>query len=340
MKVKIANKWVGNNEPVFIVAEAGINHNGEVEKAKMLISAAAEAGADAIKFQTHIPEKEMIKEGPTAAYVGESLFDLLKKVELSLEDYKELKRYAEKKGLLFLSTPFSMEAIDLLDDLGVKAFKISSGDLTTFPMLEKIAKKGKPIILSTGMSSYEEIKNSINFIKKINNQLIILHCTSDYPTKYENVNLGVIKKLKDDFRFPVGISDHSEGIYIALAAVALGACLVEKHFTTNRSWPGPDQKVSIEPGELEELVKGAKAIKKALGDEKTVTKDELEGQKMARKSIVSTKQIPKGTIIKEDMVGIKRPGTGIPAKELFKVIGKRTKRHIKSDTVINWRDLE
>lgn len=339
MEIKIGNRSIGDGKPCFIIAEAGINHNGDMEKAKMLIDSAAECGADAIKFQTHLPEKEMLKEDETADYVGESLFDLLKRVELSKEDHVVLKEYADSKGILFLSTPFSREASDMLEKIGVPAYKIGSGEMTNLPLLEHIAKKKKPMFISTGMSTLEEIEETINFVKN-NNNLVILHCTSTYPTRYEDMNLRVITKLKDKFKMPVGLSDHSIGICAAFAAVVLGACVIEKHFTIDRNWPGPDQKASINPSELEELVIGVRAIERALGSTKMVIDDEAPVQKMARESVVSLVNIIKGTVIQKDMVWVKRPGTGIPAKQLDKVIGMKTKNNIKADTLIRWNDLE
>ena len=337
--MKIGNRDIGEGQACFVIAEAGINHNGDIDKAKMLIDAAATCGADAVKFQTHLPEKEMLRDSVTAAYVGESLFDLLKRVELSREDHAELKGHATNKGILFLSTPFSREAVELLEEIGVPAYKVGSGEMTNFPLLKHIANKKKPMIISTGMSTFQEIEETVSFIKKYNNDLILMHCTSTYPTRYEDVNLKVIEKLRQHFGIPVGLSDHSAGIYTALAAVALGACMIEKHFTIKRSWPGPDQKASITPGELKELVKGIRAIEKALGSIKKVADDEMPVQRMARESVVSLVDIRKGTVIEENMVWVKRPGTGIPAKYLGEVIGKKAKQDIAANSVITWEDL-
>lgn len=339
MKVRIGARAIGDGEPCFIIAEAGINHNGDIEKANTLVDAAARAGADAIKFQTHLTEKEMLPDAVTADYVGESLFSLLKRLELSRKHHQELKKRAEKQGILFLSTPFSREAADLLEELGVLAYKTGSGEMTNLPLLEHIARKGKPMIISTGMSTLKEIENTVDFLKPINSQLILLHCTSTYPTKYEDVNLKVIGKLKRKFGLPVGLSDHSSGIYTALGAVALGASVVEKHFTIDRNWPGPDQKSSINPAELTELVQGVRAIEQALGDRKRVLSEEKAVQKMARESVISLINIPRGAILRSNMVWVKRPGTGIPAKDLKLVIGKKTKRDIPANSLILWKDL-
>ncbi len=338
-RIRIANRSIGEGEPCFIIAEAGINHNGNIVLAKRLIDAAKEAGADAVKFQTHLAQHEMLSQGPTAGYVGESLFDLLKRVELSKEDHIELKRRAIEKQVMFLSTPFSREAVDLLEQVGVEAYKVGSGEMTNFPLLKYIASKGKPVILSTGMSSIDEIRETVNFLKGLTGDLVILHCISSYPPKYEDLNIKFINVLQREFRIPVGFSDHSTGIYPSLAAVALGACVIERHFTTDRNLPGPDQKASLTPAEFAEMVKGIRIVEKVLGNTRVVTPEEQEIQKMARESVVSQVDIPQGTILKRDMVWVKRPGTGIPAKDLDKVIGRKSKVHIKANSLISWEDF-
>lgn len=337
--IKIGNRKIGPGRPTFIIADGGINHNGDLDIAKELVAEAAKSGADAIKFQTHLPECEMLPDTETAEYVGESLFDLLKSVELSRDDHVILKDYALSKRIMFLSTPFCIEAADLLEDLGVPAYKVGSGELTNFPLLKHIAKIGKPMIISTGMSTIEEIKDSIEFVKMYNDQIAVLQCTSTYPCAYENVNLNVIKILKNRFDVIVGLSDHSEGIYTSLAAVALGADIIEKHFTVDRNMPGPDQKASIEPHELIELVKGARAIELALGSSKNVIDEEIAVQRMARESVVSLIEISKDTIIEPDKIGVKRPGTGIPAKLLDEIVGKETTRTIKANVLLSWDDI-
>jgi N-acetylneuraminate synthase/N,N'-diacetyllegionaminate synthase len=339
MKVKIGNKLIGEGEPCFIIAEAGINHNGDITLAKMLIDAAKEAGADAVKFQTHLAEKEMLKGEITADYIGEPVFNLIKRMELSKEQHQELTSYCEDNGIIFLSTGYCKEAVDLLDEFGLPLLKVGSGEVTNLPLIEYIAKKGKPMIVSTGMTTMEELKLSVELIKKLNDKLILLQCTSTYPTKYEDVQLKGIEQLRKEFEVPVGFSDHSIGIYIPLAAVALGACVIEKHFTMDRNLPGPDQKASIEPDELKELVKGIRAIEDAMKKPKAVVEGEKEVQNFARESVVSILDIPKETIITNGMVDVKRPGIGIPAKDLNKVIGKKTKNAIKKNSLIKWGDL-
>lgn len=329
----------GNRKPTFIIAECGINHNGDLNTAKTMINEASKSGVDAVKFQTHLPDYEMLADTETANYVGESLYDLLKRVELTKSEHVILKEYALLKGVIFLSTPFCVEAVDMLEELDVIAYKVGSGELTNLPLLERIIKTKKPMIISTGMSTLEEIKESIDFIKMHNNQLAVLQCTSTYPCAYENVNLNVIKTLKNKFNVIAGLSDHSEGIYVSLAAVALGADIIEKHFTIDKNMLGPDQKASIEPYELMDLVKGIRAIELAMGSSKKVLKEEIPVQKMARESVVSLKDIPNNSIIEPGMVGVKRPGTGIPAKLLSEVIGKKTIKEIKANSLLSWNAL-
>lgn len=337
--IKIANRNIGKGEPVYVIAEAGINHEGDIETAKKLIRIAKDAGADAIKFQTHLPEKEMLND--LNIKIGDiTLFELLKKVELTKDNHIKLKEYATRKGIEFLSTPFCKEAVDLLEEIDIPAYKVGSGEMTNFPLLEYIAKKKKPMIISTGMNTYEEIDETIVFLKKFKSEIILLHCTSDYPTKYEDVNLRVIKKLQEKFEIPIGLSDHSIGIYTALASVPLGACVIEKHFTSDKNLLGPDHKISLNPTELKKLVEGIRIVEKAMGSIKELTDNEIAIRKIAHESIVSLMDIPKETIIKRNMIGMKRPGTGIPSKDFDRLIGLKTIRNIKANTIIKWSDFE
>lgn len=339
-KFKIASRWVGEGCPVFIIAEAGINHNGDYYKAVDLVDAAAESGADAVKFQTHLPEKEMLREGFSAGYIGQSFFDLLKKCELSEDDHIRLMERAKKKKILFLSTPFSREAADFLDGLGVAAFKTGSGELTNIPLLEHIARKNKPMIISTGMSSMTEIANTVSAVKKLNKKIILMQCTSTYPAEYKNINLGAMAVLKKRFGFSIGLSDHSYGIYTALGAAALGAVVLEKHFTLDRSWSGPDQKASIIPDELRELVRGTRALEQALGNKKVVIKEEIPVRKMANESIVSLCNINVNETLTYKNIWVKRPGIGIPASRLDGVIGRKARKSIRANSLIKWSDLQ
>jgi len=341
MKIKIGNRSVGDGEFPLVLPDVGINHEGDVEKALAMVDAAADAGAEAIKFQTHFIEKEMIHTDMKPGKISdESLFDIIKRCELSEDEQKELKSRCDKRGIIFLSTPFSVEAADFLDGIGVPAFKVGSGELTNIPFLEHIAAKGKPMIMSTGMSELDEIRRSVDAVRKFDVPFILLQCTSTYPSKYTDVKLGAIKVLRDEFNVPVGLSDHSFGVYTALGAVALGACLVEKHFTLDRSWPGPDQIVSLEPGELKHLVEGAKAIYQALGSEKRIIEDERPVVEFARHSVVALRDIAKGETFTRENVWVKRPGTGeIQANDISKVLGKKALVDISYDSQLRWEQV-
>lgn len=339
--VNISGRMVGNGQLCLIIAEAGINHNGDLSLARELVYAAAEAKADVIKFQTHFPEHEMLRDGISAGYVGEPLFDLLTRTALSKDAHFELKELAEEKlGIMFLSTPFSREAADFLEELGVAAFKTGSGELTNIPLQLHIARKVKPMIISTGMSRWDEIITTANLIVSIGAPFILLHCVSLYPSDYSHLNLGVIAKMKERFNVPVGLSDHTLGIYTAFAGAALGANVIEKHFTMSRKLSGPDQSASIEPNELLELVIGVRAIEAALGSEKQIQPGEDEVRKMAHHSVVSLRNMQAGKIIDEKDVWVKRPGVGVPAKYLPQFIGRKLKRDIPKDSLLKWEDLE
>jgi N-acetylneuraminate synthase len=338
--ITIAGRQIGDGQPCFVIAEAGINHNGDTALAAKLVDAAAAAGADAIKFQTHFPEHEMLRGGATAAYVGESLFDLLTRTALSRDAHFELRNRARDKGILFLSTPFSREAADFLETVGVPAYKTGSGELTHLPLQRHIARKGRPMIVSTGMSTPEEIERTVQTIRAEGTPFALMHCTSTYPTPYPHVQLGCIAALKERYRVPVGFSDHTLGNFAAFAAVAAGAQLFEKHFTVSRSLPGPDQQGSMEPQELEELVRGIRAIEQSLGAAKKIQPGEQDVRDMALHSVVSIRGIAAGATIGQDDVWAKRPGTGIPARQLSEVIGRVAKRAIAKDQLIQWDDLQ
>ena len=338
--MKIGSREVGPGQPCFVIAEAGINHNGDVTLAAELVDAAAEAGADAIKFQTHLPEYEMLRDGATAGYVGESLFDLLTRTALSRDAHYELRDRALKKGVMFLSTPFSREAADFVESLGVPAFKTGSGELTNLPLQRHIARKGKPMIISTGMSTPEEIDRTVAVIRSEKVPFALMHCTSTYPTPYEHVQLGCIGRLQAQYGVPVGFSDHTLGNFAAFGAVAIGANLFEKHFTVSRSLPGPDQQGSMEPAELKELVKGIRTIEQASGSTKQIQPGEQDVRNMALHSVVSIRDIASGATIGSADVWVKRPGTGIPARRLDEVIGRVAKRPIAKGCLVSWEDLQ
>ncbi len=337
--ITIGTRVVGGGYPCFVIAEAGINHNGDVKLAAELVEAAATAGADAIKFQTHFPEHEMLRGGATAAYVGESLFDLLTRTALSREAHVQMRDLAARKGIIFLSTPFSREAADFLDSIGVPAYKTGSGELTNIPLQRHIARKGKPMIVSTGMSTPEEIDATVNALRQEHAQFALMHCTSTYPTPYEHVQLGCIRELQIRYGVPVGFSDHTLGTAVSLAAVASGANLFEKHFTASRSLPGPDQQGSMEPKELEALVKDIRAIERSLGAVKQIQPGEQDVRDMALHSVVTLRDIEAGATIGVEDVWVKRPGTGIPARRLSDVIGKVARRALARDQLVRFEDL-
>jgi len=350
-KIKIGNKKIGKRESCFIIAEAGVNHNGDIKLAKKLIDVAKEAGVDAVKFQTFKAENVVSKNAGMAEYQKKNIrktetqLEMIKKFELTYKDFRELKKYCDRKKIIFLSTPHSDDAIDFLESL-VPTFKIGSGDLTNLPFLEKIAQKKKPIILSTGMSDLNEIEEALKTIRKISKKKIsLLHCTTNYPCPIEEVNLRAMITLKEKFEkkfapLEIGYSDHTEGITVSIAAVAMGAGILEKHFTLDKNLPGPDHRASLEPQELKEMVKAIRDAEKALGSAiKRPTVNEEKIKKIARKSIIARIDIPRGTKITKDMLVIKRPGNGIEPKYINKVINKKTKKNIKRDELILWQDI-
>ena len=338
--VRIGQRAIGDGHPCFIIAEAGINHNGDTALAAELVDAATAAGADAIKFQTHFPEHEMLRGGATAAYVGESLFDLLTRTALSRDAHVTLRDRAKQKGIIFLSTPFSREAADYLETIGVPAFKTGSGELTHLPMQQHIARKGKPMIISTGMSTPEEIDRTVQVVRAAGAPFALMHCTSTYPTPYEHVQLDCIPALKQKYGVPVGFSDHTLGSFMAFAAVTDGANLFEKHFTMSRTLPGPDQRGSMEPAELADLVRGIRSIERARGAVKQIQPGEQDVRNMAHHSVVSIRDIAAGATIAPEDVWAKRPGTGIPARQLGDVVGRVAARAISKDRLITWDDVK
>jgi len=346
-KIRLGAKVVGEGEPCFIVAEAGVNHNGDINLAKKLVDAAKKANADAVKFQAFKAEKIATEYAEKAEYQKKntnetrSQLAMLKLVELDDKDFRELYNFAKKSNIIFLSSVFDKESVDLLDDLGVSAFKIASGEITNFPLLKYVAKKKKPVILSTGMSTLNEIEEAVKVIRKNGTEeIVLLHCVTSYPARKEEINLRIIETLKERFKLPVGFSDHTLGITISIAAATLGAVLIEKHFTLDRRLLGPDHKASLEPNELKEMVDAIRDVEKALGNGvKKLTREEKEIRKNVRRSIVARMRIPKGTTITENMLDIKRPGTGIEPKHLGKVAGKKAKKEIKPDELITFENL-
>lgn len=346
LKIKINSKLIGLGQPCFIIAEAGVNHNGSLKIAKKMIDSAKSAGADAVKFQTFKADDLVIPETQMAEYQRNNLKkdisqnEMLKKLELPFSAFRKLKKYCDQKNIIFLSSPHTESAVDFLDAL-TPAYKIGSGDLTNHILLEKIAKKKKPIILGTGMATLKEIRLAIQTIKKSgNNKIILLHCTTNYPCPLWQVNLTAMQTLKKQFNLPIGYSDHTLGSLVPIMAVSLGAVIIEKHFTLSQSLPGPDHKASLEPKTLKDMIKKIRQAEIALGTSaKKPTKEELEIKKYIRKSIVAIVDIPANTKITKNMLAIKRPGTGISPKEIQKIIHKKTKKDIKKNELISWQKI-
>jgi len=345
--VNIGNRLVGEGEPCFIIAEAGVNHNGDVNLAKKLIDVARVAGADVVKFQTFKTENVVTENAEKAPYqkestgAGESQYDMIKKLELSEEAHFELKYYADSQGIIFLSTPYDKGSVDFLVKLGVTALKISSADITNHPLLSHIAAKNLPVILAAGMASLGEVERAIEvIIGGGNQQVILLHCVSSYPARIEDVNLRVMNTLKEAFGFPVGYSDHTMGIEVSLSAAALGAVVIEKHFTLDKNLPGPDHRASLEPKELKQMIVAIRDVEKAMGNGiKKPTKEEEENRQVMRRSIMAKVDIPEGVIITEEALDIKRPGMGISPRYIDRLVGRKAKSNIKKDELITWDKL-
>ena len=339
MKVKIEDRLIGEEEPIFIIAEAGSNHNGSLEQAKKLIDVAVEAGVDAVKFQIFQAENLYSKYTPEFSYLkGKNTYELIKCIETPREWIKELSSYCKDKNIDFLASAFDFEVVDIMDKY-VPAFKIASFEIVDLELLKYAAEKGKPMIISTGMANLGEIEDAINAIKSTGNEdIILLHCNSLYPTPAEVVNLRAMETMRTAFKVPIGFSDHTLGIHIPVAAVVMGACVIEKHFTLNRTLPGPDHSFAIEPGELKEMVRCIREVEKAKGSG-VKEKSELESEEMyvkARRSIHAKVDIPKGTKITKGMLIIKRPGYGIKPKFVDLVLGREAKKDIKEDEWITW----
>ena len=339
--IRISNHTIGPNNRIFVIPEAGINHNGSLILAKKMVDVAKKAGSVCIKFQTHITNEEMINSNITPGKISKkSLWEIIKNCELTESEEEKLQNYCKSKKILFLSTPFSFEAIRRLEKLKIPAYKIGSGELTNLPFLEKIAQTKKTVILSTGMSTIPEIKKAVQIFKNSKSPLALLQTTSTYPSKYNEIKLGAVEKLIKLFHVPVGISDHSLGIYTALGAVAKGATIIEKHFTLDKKMSGPDQNFSLDPNELCELIYGCEAVRQALGSEKKILKNEKPILNFARESVTSLTDIFKGEKFSEKNITTKRPGTGqIPASKFYKIIGKTAKKNIKSNMHLSWNDI-
>jgi N-acetylneuraminate synthase len=311
-----------------------------METAREMIRQAKLSGADAIKFQHHIPEEEMLRDGvPMSSNFNMPLFEFLKLYALTIEQHAELREFCDRTGIIYLCTPFSTRAASEISKL-VPAFKIGSGELTDIPSLKRIAQMGKPMILSSGMSTLSEIDETIEALRPVNDQLVLLNCTSEYPANYEDINLGLIPILAERYKLPVGHSDHTPDIYTCIAAAALGASVLEKHIILDKKQPGPDQCVSIQPYELSLLVDAVRKIELALGNDKRIHEQEKPIRSWAHRSVVTLSDIPAGTILTEDLIWTKRPGTGTPAKHLEEFLGRKAIRDLKQDYLIKFEDVQ
>lgn len=338
----------GLNMGVFIIAEAGVNHNGDICLAEKLIEEVAKTGCDAIKFQTfrteHLVTITAGKAGYQKASTGaaETQFNMLKRLELADGDFSYLKAVCEKNNIEFLSTPFDEGSVDLLERLAVKRYKLSSGDLTNKRLLQYVARTGKPLIISTGMSNELEITDAITWVKESgNDDITLMHCTSNYPARYEDINMKAMQNMSQLYHLPVGYSDHTPGITIPIMAVALGALTIEKHVTISKDLPGPDHKASLNIKELSEMVQSIRNVEKAFGNgEKVPVKNEYDTRIAARKSIVITKDLPAGHILTAEDLDIKRPGDGIPPKYLDSIPGSVLLKTVTQDTTLHFEDIK
>jgi N,N'-diacetyllegionaminate synthase len=338
--MEIAGHPLAPGGPTFVVAEIGNNHDGNLGQARALIEAAAEAGADAVKLQTHIAEAEMLPSTPTPPHFDEPRFDFTRRMELDFEQHALLKTFAEEHDLVFFSSPFSVEAVDLLERLEIPAYKLASGEVTNPPVVEAIAATGRPVLLSTGMSGLDEVAGAVSILRDHGTPFLIMQCTSTYPCPPEKVNLSAMRTLGERFDCPVGLSDHTPNIYTAIAAVALGAACVEKHFTLSRRLYGPDHHASLEPQDLARMVEGVREVEAAIG---TGTKERDPALDPVRatfeKSVVTAAPVPEGATIERSMLTTKRPGDGIPALRLTEVVGRRAARNLESNRLIEEKDL-
>jgi N-acetylneuraminate synthase/N,N'-diacetyllegionaminate synthase len=345
---QIGGHQIGRGAPCFIVAEAGVNHNGDLHLARQLVDAAAASGSDAVKFQSFVASDVATPDAEPARYQREATGDsltqrsLLGALELPEEAFEELARFARGRGILFLSSPFDHRSADYLESLDVPAYKISSGEITNLPFLRYVARKGKPVILSTGMATLGEIEEAVQAVRDEGvEEILLLHCVTSYPAPLESMNLRVIRTLRQAFQLPVGLSDHTRGHIASAVALALGACAIEKHLTLSHSLPGPDHQASAEPSEMAELVRTVRSVEMALGTGvRKPTTEEMEIRRVVRRSLVAAVDIPRGAVLTESMVAAKRPGTGVPPRFMNRFIGRRARGDIPADTQLSWDLVE
>jgi len=342
--ILIGQKVIGSGSHVFVIAEIGVNHNGSAAQAEKLIDAAAASGADAVKFTSYhtdrllVPSRDRLsnpQDGSVSAYQS------LRRCELSPEDQEKLKRHADKRDILFMSTPYDEESADFLDSLDVPVFKVASSDITHMPLLRRIASKGKPVFLSTGMSFLSEVADAVWTLRSAGaKEILLMHCVSSYPALPQYMNLRALQTMQSYFELPVGLSDHSEGILLAPIAVALGAVVIEKHFTLDKNAPGPDHRASMDPAELRELVDNLRKVEASLGSGRKRPSDmEEESRLFGRRSIVAAVDIRAQETIAPWMLAFKRPGSGLEPRHSEKIVGMTARTNIGKDTILQWEDL-
>jgi sialic acid synthase SpsE len=342
MSFKIGNRMIGPEYPPLVIAEVGINHEGSFEKAIRMVDDAWTVGCECVKFQSHAVDDEMIPNDVVPGNTTETIWDIMVRCALSEEEESKIKAYVESKGMIYLCTPFSRAAAKRLKRLKVDAYKIGSGECNNYPLIKHIAADGKPVILSTGMNDLESIAPAVKILRDAKVPYALAHCTSMYPTPYEKVRLGALGELAEHFPDAViGLSDHSIGNYTCFAAVALGVSILEKHFTSDKSWPGPDVPISIDPAELKDLVQGTRAIHMALGGSKTILPEEKPTIDFAYACVVSIREIQAGEKLGAKNIWVKRPGTGeIKAVHFESLLGRTVKHRILNNTQICWDDFE
>ena len=338
----LAGRDVGRQYPPLVIAEIGINHEGSFDKAARMVEEAARAGCECVKFQAHVIEDEMIPNDVVPGNARESIWEIMKRCALSEQQDAELKRRVESLGMIYLSTPFSRAAADRLERLGIAAYKIGSGECNNYPLIQHIAGFGKPVVLSTGMNDVASIAPAVEILRRYEVPFVLLHCTSMYPTPYDKVRLGALEELAESFPDAVlGLSDHSIGNYSSYAAVALGASVLEKHFTADKRWPGPDIEISIDPEELRQLIEGTRAIHMALGGGKTILPEEQPTIDFAYACVVTTCDIAAGEQLTGENIWVKRPGTGeIKARHYEELLGRKLKERLPKNSQIKWSDLQ
>lgn len=332
---------------VYVIAEAGVNHNGSVKNAFKMIDCAKECGCDCIKFQTFKADALVTSNAPKADYQmrntngSNTQFEMLKSLELNDREFEELKAHCDEIGIEFMSTPFDIESVDVLEKIGVTRYKISSGDINNKQLLQYVAKTGKSMVVSTGMSTIEEVTKAVDWIEQVgNHQITLLHCTSNYPTSYDEVNMKAMQTLQQKFGYPIGYSDHTKGDLASIVAVAMGATVIEKHFTLDKNMEGPDHKASLNVEELKEMVDDIRVVETIMGNGvKQPMKSELNTRIVARKSVVLAHNIQKGEILKKEDLVLKRPGNGLAPEYLDELIGKVLVRDMKAEEMITWKDV-